>query len=148
MSKTILYVEDNSSMRKYTVELLKSAGYKVVDRQRIDQVKEYFNEYYKEIDCIITDLNMADEWLEKYRHESDGCMISGWVWLQHYVFNSHPEIPAIIYSGYNQYLRNILKVRDTIHLLDKEDLYLVDKGADKFEGFQRLNSKLKEIFSK
>ena len=91
MSKIIIYLEDDASMRNHTTNLLKEEGYNVEDFRRIDQVKEMFNEKANDIECIITDLNMDDEWLGEYQVESDGGMLSGWVWLQRFVYTVSPD---------------------------------------------------------
>jgi len=142
--KRLVYLEDDANMRKHTVTLLKDAGYDVTDFRRIDLAKAYFSANMNNIDCIITDLNMADEWLEDYRDESDGCMLSGWVWVNRFVFPYKPNMPVIIYSGYNPILSQHLQEKDK-SALQKSNLILVDKGAEKGEGIDGLKRNLVEL---
>lgn len=146
MKKLILYLEDDANMRSHTASFLEEDGYKVEMFQRIDQVKEYFAEHHKEINCIVTDLNMSDEWLDEYQGESDGCILSGWVWLQHYVYNIMPNIPTIIYSGYIPYLEDYLRKNHKMNLYTRENLYFVDKGGEENESFEGLKKALENIF--
>lgn len=146
MNKKIIYLEDDANMRNHTTAFLKEDGYIVEDFQRIDQVKEYFENHSNEIDCIVTDLNMSDEWLGEYQHESDGCILSGWVWLQRYVYNINPHIPTIIYSGYIPYLKNYLNKNYASQLYYKENLFFVSKGGEGSEGFEELKRVLGNIF--
>ena len=145
MSKIIIYLEDDASMRNHTTNLLKEEGYNVEDFRRIDQVKEMFNEKANDIECIITDLNMDDEWLGEYQVESDGGMLSGWVWLQRFVYTVSPDMPTIIYSGYIEYLKEHLKYMKETHLLENENIKCVEKGAGENEGFSGLQMVLKNL---
>ena len=141
----ILYLEDDANMRKHTVSFLKEDGFNVTDFQRIDQVKEYYNKNYHNISCIITDLNMSDEWLEQYQVESDGCILSGWVWLQRFVYDTTPDIPTIIYSGYIPYLQEYLLNSNNSNLLNKPNIFCVAKGSEEDEGYDELVRTLKAI---
>ena len=145
--KEIIYLEDDANMRRHTSDLLIERGYQVKDFPRIDMVKEYLQNK-PDIGCIITDLNMSDEWLGKYQDESDGCMLSGWVWLQRFVFPSYPEIPTIIYSGYNTYLKEYLSNENRSEELERKNLIFVDKGPESGEGFSGLIEQLEHLDGK
>lgn len=148
MKSTIICLEDDANMRRHTAELLREKGYYVEEFRRIDQVKEFFNEKKNEIKCIITDLNMADEWLEEYQKESDGGMLSGWVWLQRFVYPSKPDIKTIIYSGYVPYLKDYLRSNQQLHLLERNPIRCVQKGANDDEGFHGLIKTLETFVGK
>ena len=149
MKKTLLYLEDAGSLRKDTVEDLEDDGYVVKAFGRIDQAKEYLYNHPSEIDCIITDLNMNDEWLEEYRNESDGCLVAGWVWLNRFVYSRSEflSIPCIIYSGYIKYLEDYLQQKDKLNLLGQYHIYCVPKGGNDDNGYMALSNKLNKIFN-
>lgn len=148
MEKTILYLEDDANMRIHTTDLLKEKGYNIEGFSRIDLIKEYFLEHMHSVECIITDLNMNDEWLNEYQIETDGGMLSGWVWLQRFVYDSKPEMPTIIYSGYISYLEEFLKLNDNLHLLEKKHIRCVEKGVNEIDGFEGLLLTLQELLNK
>lgn len=143
MGKLIIYLEDDANMRRHTTELLRKNGFCIEDFKRIDQVKEFFIKHMDEVECIITDLNMDDEWLEEYIIESDGGMLSGWVWLQRFVFPIKPLIPTIIYSGYIPYLKDHLNTANQLDLLNKNKIECVEKGSNENEGFEGLLKKIR-----
>lgn len=140
----ILYLEDDANMREHTTNFLKEEGYVVEEFQRIDQVKEYYAKNHSEVSCIITDLNMSDEWLGDYQYESDGCILSGWVWLQRFVYTITPDMLTIIYSGYIPYLKEHLHKAKEIQLLYRPNMHSVSKGSEDGEGFEGLLKILKE----
>lgn len=143
--REIIFLEDDANMRMHTAELLKEKGYPVLDFPRIDQVKEYLQVHSNTISCIITDLNMSDEWLEEYQVESDGCMLSGWVWLKYFVFPHNPDFPIIIYSGYNSYLKDYLLARGSLYEIERDNLFFINKGAEEGEGFTGLVTLLESL---
>lgn len=142
----ILYLEDDANMREHTTNFLRQDGYDVEEFQRIDQVKEYYKDSYSNVSCIITDLNMSDEWLENYQGESDGCILSGWVWLQRFVYTITPDIPTIIYSGYIPYLEEHLQNERKYNLLKKPNICCISKGSEEGEGYDKLLNILKEKY--
>lgn len=145
MRQVVLYLEDDANMRRHTAELLRENGYVVEDFRRIDQAKEFFQCYKDEIICVIADLNMTDEWLEKYQNESDGGMLSGWVWLQRFVYPVKPDMPTIIYSGYIPYLEERLRENGQLSLLERDNIICVEKGAGEWEGFNGLLYAFREL---
>lgn len=146
-NKIIIYLEDDANMRHHTTSMLEDIGYKVENFRRIDQIKELFFERMNDVECIITDLNMDDEWLEEYQNESDGGMLSGWVWLQRFVYPYVPNMPTIIYSGYIQYLNEHLKEKEELHLLKKEHIKCVEKGSGNEDGFSGLQLTLNKLLN-
>lgn len=145
MKKIILFLEDDASMRTHTAEMLKNEKYNIIDFYRIDQVKEYFMNNKDNIICIITDLNMNDEWLNEYQNESDGGMLSGWVWLQRFVYNQIPDMPTIIYSGYISYLEEYLQKINQLSLLKRNNIICVEKDVGENDGFEGLLKALKKL---
>ena len=147
MPKTLLYLEDNGYVLKQTLRFLGEDGYKVIPLTRIDQAINYFQEHHEQVDCIITDLNMEDEWLGEYRRESNGGLLSGWVWLHRFVYakEEYRLIPCIIYSGYIPDLENYLIERKEFHLLNDYPISRVRKGGNNDNGYTALYQKLNEI---
>lgn len=144
----LLYLEDNGYLLKQTVRFLNEDGYKVEAIKRIDQAIEKFPKISDKIDCIITDLNMEDEWLGEYRNESEGGLLSGWVWLRRYVYaNEKCHIPCIIYSGYIPELKEYLIERKELDLLKEYPVSCVRKGGNDDNGYSALIQKLEEITS-
>ena len=62
-----------------------------------------FKDENPEYDCLIVDLHMPPDGLTvEQLHDTRGAMLTGWVWLQNYVFPFRPELVnhTIIYSAY------------------------------------------------
>ena len=149
-SRYILYVEDEANLRDFTAESLairmRKHGYTVQDFRRIDQAKEFFKAEKDNIACIVTDLNMSDEWLGEYRSMTEGGMLSGWVWLQKYVYPEKPEMPTIIYSGYLSFLETTLGGNKQLSLLsEKTNIITVKKCNSEADGFTGLEKALKKL---
>ena len=110
MLKRILLLEDEPGVRLRIEDHLCDSGYDVIGFRRIDQANEYFSEHSDEIDCMVVDLNMADHWLGSYRHESDGGVLAGWVFMRRFVYPIKPNMPTVLYSGliedYEKEIRN------------------------------------------
>ena len=145
MRQIILYLEDEAHLRRHTTELLVEQGYDVEDFRRIDQVKEFFIENHDEIVCVITDLNMSDEWLGEFQNLSDGGMLSGWVWLQNFVYPLKPNMLTVIYSGYIPYLKEWLQDKNQLSQMQKTNILCVEKGDGPEEGFSGLLDTLKKL---
>ena len=161
VKNTILLLEDNAKMNRHIKELLEerpelSDNFNIETVHRIDLAREYFDKHKDEIRCIITDLNMNDEWLDDdWLKETNGGMFSGWVWLQHCVYtrdpickdspdyNGIPNMPTIICSGYINLLEAELKKNEKISELKKQNIHLVPKGAGYETGFSELFKQLK-----
>lgn len=151
VAKKLLHLEDNGYILKQTLRFLEEDGYEVVHFTRIDQAIDYLgkNPHGSGIDCIITDLNMEDEWLGEYQAESDGGLLSGWVWLRRFVYarEENLKIPCIIYSGYIPDLKAYLKSENEYYLLSDYPVSCVSKGGNNDNGYNALAKKLKEILS-
>ena len=102
----ILLLEDDYATLKNMGDFLERKNYEVIRCSRIDQAKERFEDDVNDadiprrIDCIVTDLNMRDEWLEKHQSESANMTLSGWVWLYRFVYPLIPKMPTVIYSKF------------------------------------------------
>lgn len=148
----LLYLEDNGYLCRQTEEYLVEDGYKVQSFTRIDQAIQYLKDHPngEGIDCIITDMNMDDEWLGEFQGESYGGLLSGWVWLRRFVYisNKYQQIPCIVYSGYIQELRSYLEERHESDLLVEYDVTCISKGGNNNQGYGALYRKLKEIIKK
>lgn len=149
MEKKLIYLEDNGYLLKQTLRFLKEDGYKVIPFTRIDQANDYLlkNPDGEGIGCIITDLNMDDKWLGEYRNESNGGLLSGWVWLNRFVYvkEEYQNIPCIIYSGYISDLKSYLRETKEYYLLYKYPVSCISKGGNNDNGYMALVEKLKEI---
>jgi len=154
MKHIILYLEDEAFMRSSTTghlsddlkKTLKDQEYVVEDFRRIDQAEECFEDNKENIICVITDLNMSDEWLDGYEGDTEGGMISGWVWLQECVYREAPNMPTVIYSAYISFLEEFLEKRGTLNLLHgKDNIALVNKGSEEDDGFRGLIIALRKL---
>lgn len=148
MKKTLLYLEDNGFLLKQTVMFLEEDGYEVIRCSRIDLAINEFRNNKDKIDCIITDLNMDDQWLGKeYMKESNGGFLSGWVWLERFVYaeKENASIPCIIYSGYIPVLREHLTEVNKLELLEQYNVHCVEKGGGDDNGYMALYEELKKI---
>ncbi len=142
MKKTLLYLEDNGFLLKRTVMFLEEDGYEVIRCSRIDLAIDALRDNKDKIDCIITDLNMDDQWLGSYQIESCGGLLSGWVWLRRFVYTEekYRTIPCIIYSGFISELIKYLTDRNELCLLDKFNVTCIQK-----RGYNALYDKLRDI---
>ena len=147
MNKIVLLLEDNDGSREHTAELLRKKSYDVEDYSRIDQAKEFFKKNIDEIICIVTDLNMSDEWLGEYRSKSYGGILSGWVWLYYFVFPEKPDMPTVIYSGFLDELRANIS-SEQLSLLETKNIKCVAKGTSDNEGFNGLQRAIEEVIKK
>lgn len=149
MSKTLLFFEDNGYLLKQTLRFLQEDGYEVIPFTRMDQAIDYLNRNPTGagIDCIIADLNMEDQWLGKYQEESNGGVLTGWVWLRRFVYanEAYRRIPSIIYSGYIRDLKSYLRERNESNLLREYPVYCICKGANNESGYGALVRKLREL---
>lgn len=163
MANIILLLEDAIKMNRHIKELLEEcpelSEYEIESVYRIDLARDFFDVHKYEICCIITDLNMNDEWLDdKWLEETNGGMFSGWVWLRHCVYerdslssedpsiyNGIPDMPTIICSGYISLLEQSLKKAGNIKELKKNNIHTVHKGAGEEAGFGKLLKELKKI---
>ncbi len=154
MEKTkILFLEDDAEMNEHTMELLKDSldelygsMYEIIECDRIDLAKKEYLKHKEKICCIITDLNMDDEWIdEKYIEETKGGVLSGWVWIYRCVYKGQLEIiniPTIIYSGF------IDELEEELSTPLPDMVYKIRKGGEDDDGFTPLFQKLTEILEK
>ncbi len=147
--KKILFLEDNGYVVNQTRQFLIEDGFDVISCTRIDIAIECLKNNKDSIDCIITDLNMEDELLGEYQGESDGGLLSGWVWLMRFVYVNEElrNIPCIIYSGYIVDLENYLTRRQEYYLLNKYKIACIPKGGNDNNGYNALIKKLDELFT-
>ena len=148
MRGQILFLEDDAGFRNWVTEQLKKKGYEVKDFFRVDQVKEYFSEHKSEIDLLIVDLNMEDKWLENYKQESYGGFFTGWVWLEHFVYDENPDIPTIIYSGFIDVLDEWLKENNKKPLSQRRNITCVNKGVGDAAGVDKLLNVIQKVLGR
>lgn len=103
----VLFLDDDVGTRQYFSGLLIDRNYEVEQFGRIDQAKEYFFSHYNEIDCLLIDLNMSDEWLGEYQVEAEGGRLSGWIFIKRFIYPIRRRIPTVIYSGFEDYFEKI-----------------------------------------
>lgn len=139
---SILFLEDSADLRSYTAEFLaEDLSVQVAEKGAIDRANEYLREHTGEIQCIVTDLNMDDKWLGEYQNESDGCLLSGWVWLRRFVWERMglDNIPCVIYSGYVDFLKDYLKNNPEAEAVkEQHTVAFVRKGATDYQGYSGL----------
>ena len=83
--KGVLVVEDEETVRKLTVTLLRKAGYKVFEASNGQQALELLKDKWGEIDLVLTDLVMPQ---------------MGGKELYHHIKNRYPEMRVLFMSGY------------------------------------------------
>jgi CheY-like chemotaxis protein len=152
--RMVLFVEDRAEMKYTTADQLSvllsgrpEEKYAVKSCGRVDQAIEFFKANKEDIVCVITDLNMSDEWLDdEHKKKTEGGTITGWVWLQEYVFTEKPDMPTVIYSGYIPFLRKKLCDDKGRTLLRKNpNIVYVEKGGGKGGGFEGLKVALEKL---
>jgi hypothetical protein len=107
----VLILEDRGSVFNYMAEALGNEGHTVITALSISDAKSAFS--IGNIDCIICDINMSMDGLTtEEKKQTFAGLLSGWVWLKHYVINKNPEMRKriIIYTDYLSDLK--LKVPD------------------------------------
>jgi len=60
-AKTILFVEDEAFVRNVTIEVLRSAGYKVLTAKNADEALAAYREYPGAVDFLLTDVVLPGE---------------------------------------------------------------------------------------
>lgn len=104
-TETILLAEDNDMVREYTVEMLRSAGYKVFVAADGWEAIELFNECGNEIDLLLFDIVMPR-------------MGGREAW--HRIKAMRPDIPILFASGYSE---SVLHT----NFIQQEGLILIQK---------------------
>lgn len=127
----ILYLEDSSDLRTEIIEFLKDNNHTVQDCYAIDEAKEYLEDE-PQVDCIITDLNMDDQWLGEHRMDAHGGELSGWVWVRWFVWENplYNEVPCIFYSGYIGLFEGFLEESEdgSKEVFDAHRTFVIRKG--------------------
>ena len=139
----ILVLEDRSSVSYYMKEALNMEGHKVLDAHNIYEAQKHWGKENAQIDCIIADLNMNPEGLKlEEMEETVGGMLTGWVWLQKYVFRTKPHMKhrTIIYSDFKD------ELEENIKELELQGVRRISKSDPSGSAIQLLNY-LKEIAS-
>jgi len=152
MKRIIMYLEDDLGFLDHTIGLFKEEGYDVKGFIRIDLAKAFLLKNIDEIACVIVDLNMDGQWLEDYRRETNGDMISGWVFLRRFVYPIAPNMPSIIYSGYIDQLDSWHRREGDLNsfefkseLMKKGIVKYINKGAGASEGFKAMVEALNDF---
>ena len=128
----ILLLEDDGALRFFLQRTIKEEfNCQVNAFSRIDLAKEFFFNNADSIECIIADLNMDDEFLGEYIKESEGGMLSGWVWIERFVYSRKPEMPIIICSGFGS---EIVKDHIQKYINSGNKIVFIEKGIDGVEG--------------
>ena len=136
MPKYIIYMEDDDATLRWNVGRLQKEfpEYEFLKCRSTDRAQKEFEEHMEEVVCIVTDINMTEEFLdEQYVDETDGGMFTGWVWLYRYVLEQNPKlhIPIVICSGFNEYLRRYNLYRDNC---GKYRIRIIDRGHTEGKG--------------
>ena len=147
MGVRILFLEDDAGIRNWTAERLKECGYDVIGFSRVDQAEEYFCEHKNEIDCLIVDLIMNEQWLSKIQNESSGGFFTGLAWLESSVYIEKPNMPTIIYSAAVNLLDEWSNENNKTTLLQKCNIAYVDKKYGDNAGFGGLLKAIQKILS-
>jgi hypothetical protein len=146
MGRIVLFLEDGNALREATALRLNIFGYDVRDFDRIDLATEFFEENADDIICVVTDLNMKNEWLGEHKDKSHGAALSGWVWLQEFVYRRKPKMPTVIYSKFIYCLEKTLREKKKLsELQGNKHIQCVSKGVGKDKGFDGLLKVLKEL---
>jgi hypothetical protein len=99
----IMVLEDRGVVSAPLIAALREAGHTVSDAGWIyDAIGIWKRE---ESDCLIVDLNMVPDGLtDEQIEETQGGLLTGWVWLKHYVFETgeHWKRRTLIYTRYFQ----------------------------------------------
>lgn len=124
----ILLLEDNL----YTAEMMKEEIEGYLSNQEIEATIITCSSIYEanyelnnnKIDFIISDLNMNPDGLsEEYFDETLGAVITGWIWIKHYVLSEEKTTNIIFYSAFSEELlmndEYIKNYKDTIPLIPK-----------------------------
>jgi len=103
--ETLLYVEDNSDVRDFTVEALKMLGYHVYKADNGREARQMLEENNHKIDLLITDVIMPE---------------MGGMELAKYVKSVHPNTLILFTSGYtDDHIVHDSSLDEGIHFLHK-----------------------------
>lgn len=97
----ILLIEDDGAVAHYLREAVEELGHCLFVAMNISRAKTYWRR--EQIDCIIADMNMDPTGLKvDERKRTQNGLLTGWVWLQNYVFQQKPFMKrqTIILTAY------------------------------------------------
>lgn len=103
----VLVLEDRGSVVFYMVEAIAAEGHAVLHAYGVNDAQSHIESEVM-IDCIVADLNMSPDGLsEEEMARTEYGLLTGWVWLEEYVFSVHESMRTrtIIYSEYLSDLR-------------------------------------------
>lgn len=109
----ILYLEDRASIFQPLKDKLESKGHKIFKAIQISDAIGYINE--KTIDFLIIDLRVLPTGLKPMEiKKSFAGRISGWIFLENYVFNQRPDLKpkTIVFSEYIYQLEKSINLED------------------------------------
>lgn len=102
----ILVLEDRPRVSYDLREVLQDYGHNLLVAYTVGEAQEHWET--GKVDIILADLNMASVGLsDSEMLETRGGVLTGWIWLSHYVFAERPEMRCrtVIYSAYPEDLR-------------------------------------------
>lgn len=120
----ILFLEDRGPAAYYIKESLEKQGHTIFLAPSVLHAKAYWDA--EKIDCIIADLNMPPTGLTPEEiEETHGGLLTGWIWLQNYVFLEKPTMRyrTVILSAYIKELRTYVKPKMLA------DIFIVNKSS-------------------
>jgi DNA-binding NarL/FixJ family response regulator len=101
---TILFLEDKGAVTEYVTEALKRLGHVVIEAYDVNDAQSAWEDRVSQpIDCLLVDLNMpADGLTDEEKGRTAAGLLTGWIWLETYVFPEVPEMRTrtIIFSDY------------------------------------------------
>jgi len=109
----ILILEDRELTLSMLAEVLSKNGYSIIPCVDIYEANEAWNQ--GNIDMVITDLSMNPDGLTMAeKHETNGAILSGWIWLKNYVLKNNEDFKSrcIIFSDYIDYANQLIKEND------------------------------------
>lgn len=130
----IIIVEDNL----YTAENLEIFINIFFEKNYSQKIEIYVcNDIYEandvlkensDISCIVSDLNMSPDGIdEEFYEETYGTVLTGWVWVKHYLLDNekNSRIPIIFYSAF---IDELEIYSDYNEYKEKHQIKLVNKG--------------------
>ena len=127
--KKILVLEDNLVELDDFTQLLDSR-YEIFPAARTDIADEIIKENNNEIDCIVFDLNMSNEFIsEDYIDQTMNGALTGWVWYFYYAKNVLKNQPLIVISsGFVDDFEGYIHEHSALSNVDEKLHYATEKG--------------------